>query len=79
MVDADEQVRADRLRLGDELGELAAVAPVARKQDDAAGQRVREPAPVGVVESEAGDIEDDGCVTMAHRALSCSTTTKLAA
>ena len=33
VVDADEQVGADRLDLGDQLGQLKAVAPVAREQD----------------------------------------------
>ena len=79
VVDADEQVGADRLDLGGELGELAAVAPVAREQDEAAGQRMGEAAPIVGVEGEAGDVEDDRGVIDVHRAGSCSTTTKLAA
>ena len=79
VVDADEQVGADRLHLGDQLGQLDAVAPVAREQDDAARERMGEAAPIVGVEGQAGDVEDDRGVVESHRAGSCSTTTKLAA
>ena len=79
VVDADEQVVADRLHLGDQLGQLKAVAPVAREQDDPAGERMGETAAIVGVEAEAGDVEDDRRVGEVHRADSCSTTTKLAA
>ena len=79
VVDADEQVGADRLHLGDQLGQLEAVAPVAREQDDPAGERMGETAAIVGVEGEAGDVEDDRRVGEVHRADSCSTTTKLAA
>ena len=79
VVDANEQVAADRLRLGDQLGQLQAVAPVAREQDDAAGERMGETAAIVGVEGQAGDVEDDRRVGVVHGADSCSTTTKLAA
>ena len=67
VVDADEQVGPDRLRLGDELGELQPVAPVAREQDDAAGQRMVETAAIVGVEREAGDVEDHRRMVVFHR------------
>ena len=79
MVDADEQVAANGLRFGNQLGQLQAVAPVAGEQDDAAGERVREAAAIVRVEGQAGDVEDDRRVIELHHAVSCSTTTKLAA
>ena len=70
VVDADQQVGPQRLDLGDELGQLAPVLPVAREQDQAAGERVREAAAVVGVERGAGDVEHDGGVSeglfMAH-------------
>ncbi len=77
VVDADEQVGPDRLDLRGELDEGAPVGPVAREQDHAAHQRMREAAAVVGVQRGAGDVEDDGAVT--HRVSRVSTTTKLAA
>lgn len=79
VVDADEQVLADRLDFSGELGELLAVAPVAREQDDAPSERVLEAAAVFGVEREAGDVEDDRGVRVAHRGRALSTTTKVEA
>ena len=66
VVDADEQVGADRLDLGDQLGELQAVAPVASEQDDPAGERMGEAAAIVGVEGEPGDVEDDRGVVVVH-------------
>ena len=77
MIDADQQVGADRLDLGGELGELLPIAPVAREQDQAAGERMREAAAVVGVEGEAGDVEDHRRVRVAHPRSAFSTTTKV--
>ena len=64
-----------------ELGELPPVAPVAREQDHAAGERMREAAPVVGVEREAGDVEHHRrwVASFIVRSSCVSTTTKLAA
>ena len=46
MVDADQQVRPDRLDLGRQRSELGPVNPVAGEQHQATGQRMLQPAPV---------------------------------
>ncbi len=79
VIDADEQVVADGFHLGDQLGQLKAVAPIAREQDDPAGERMGETAAIVGVEGQAGDVEDDRRMGEVHRGDSCSTTTKLAA
>ena len=80
VVGADEAVGADRLHLGDDLGELAAAFEVAREKHEAAGERVRQAPAIGGVEPDAGDVDDEWCV--AHDAvLPCplrSTTTNAA-
>ena len=43
------------------------------------GERVGEAASIVSVEGEAGDVEDDGRMSVLHGVGSCSTTTKLAA
>ena len=81
MIDADEDVGADRLDLGHELGELAPVPPVAAEQDQAARQRVAQAAAIVGVEREAGDVENKRSerVLMAHGVSRHSTTTKAVA
>jgi len=60
MVHADQEVFAHAFNLGAEVAELLAVFPVAGKQDDAASQRMPEAAAVGLVELEAGNVDDEG-------------------
>ena len=62
VVDADQHVGAHVLDGGGELGELAPVLPVAREQDQAAGERVLQAAAVGRRQRGAGDVEHDGGV-----------------
>jgi hypothetical protein len=77
VIDADEQVVADRFHLGGKLGELLPVTPVAREEDEAAGERMLEAATVVAVERESGDVEDDWGVRVAHSRSTFSTTTKV--
>ncbi|VZR45944.1 Uncharacterised protein [Escherichia coli] len=60
VVHADQQVGAHGLDRGGEFQQLRAVLPVAREQDHAARERVRQPAAIGRGERRAGDVEDDG-------------------
>ena len=77
VVDRDEDVGSQRLDLGRHFGQLAAVLPVAGEEDQAAGQRVLQAAPVVVVQAVAGDVENDW--GMLGHGLLVSVTTKLAA
>ena len=67
VVDADQHVRADRLDLGGEFGELVAVLPVAPEQNQPAGQRMPQAATVGGVQRQAVDVEHDRGVWAARR------------
>ena len=67
VVDAHEQVGPDRLHLRHQLGDLLAVDPVAAEQDRAAGERMREAAPVVGAQRRAGHVEDDGRVVVEAR------------
>ena len=60
MIDADQQVIAHRLDRRCELGELPPVAPVAREQDHAADERVRQARAILWPEFQAGDVDDEG-------------------
>jgi hypothetical protein len=64
VVDADQQVLADGLDLGDQRGELGPVLPVAGEQDQPAGQRMGQAAAVVGAQRGAGDVEDDGAVVV---------------
>ena len=74
MIDADQHVGPQRFDLGVQLGELAPVLPIAREEDQPAGKRMAQAAPVVVVEGEPGDVEHDWSMALAvhGRALSAS-------
>jgi hypothetical protein len=82
VVDADQQVVAQRLHGGGQFGQLPPVLPVAREQDQPAGQRVGQSAAVVGGQRRAGDVEDHRGM-FGHGALGVgslvSTTTKDAA
>jgi hypothetical protein len=78
VVHADQEILAHVLHLRAKVRQLLAVLPVARKQDHAAHQRMRQAAAVVGGELQARHVEDDGCVFVHVRSF-CSTTTKLAA
>ena len=62
VVHANEQVVTHSFDGAGQFQQLGAVVPVARKQDHAAGQRVRQAAAVGVAERGAGDVKNQGSV-----------------
>jgi hypothetical protein len=62
MVHADQQVGPRLLDLRRQLGELAPVFKVARKQDQPAGERVLQALAVGLGERGAGHVEHHGGV-----------------
>ena len=62
VVHADEQIVAHGLDLGREGQQLGTVLPVAREQDHAAHQRVRQARAVGRREAGAGNVDDQGGV-----------------
>jgi hypothetical protein len=76
VVDGDEDVGTQRLHFGRDLGELAAVLPVAGEEDQAARERMLQAAAVVLVEAVAGNVEDDGgMVHVGDFGSLCSTTT----
>ena len=80
VIDAHQHVGPQRLDLGDQLGQLPPVAPVAGEQDHPAGERMLQAAAVIGLEGEAGDVEHHRRMDrFLHRSLRVSTTTKLAA
>ena len=81
VVDADQQIVADGLDLGDQPGQLGPALPVAGEQDRAAGQRMGQPAAIGGVQRRAGDVQDQGRVSAqaGGDGVEVSTTTKLTA
>ena len=60
MIHTDQQIGADPFDVGAQGTQLGAVFPVAREQDDAAGEGVCEPEPIHRGQPGAGDVENDG-------------------
>jgi hypothetical protein len=78
MVDANQQVGADGLDVGVELGHLLAVGPVAAEVDHPPHQRMHQAPTVSCAQRQTGHIKNDR--GMGHHDNSLfSTSTKLAA
>ena len=70
MIHANQQIGTHRLDVVAQRRELSTVAPVARKQDHAAGERMGQAAAIGGAELGAGDIENEGGVR-GHALIQC--------
>jgi hypothetical protein len=62
VINADQQVTAQRLDRATQPGQLLTILPVAAKQDDTTNQWVHESLPVNFAQTQGCNVDDEGRV-----------------